>query len=441
MQRIFKFTCQRARFMKSLASSPPDFCIQKEMEILKELQSLISQTLVIQREVESNTLDFIRDFKTSIRKGKEILDLLEQSVIKAVNERNERLSTVLEDCILAPLKSLVDDSPLLPKKEIGEEKEILSLSPEQEQKEKEKEGETPRLDLEETKEFWIVSSQDLIDWCCFHSQRLKFWHQFTTLEWTPLILQTEILDSFDKNGLQELLGNQILFQNFPIILTFPRIQRISSQLPQLRKLSLEFQLHWNEKIKEFYCLSNVEAIPEFSPILNYQKWCFSPREARSSQKTKKKKIWIPLPKSTLWKMEFCGSKLWLTLSSEMERKGTRFFAFPLPSKKLLTVQLQKREMKFEREGKGEFTTKASRFEEVGKKGCFLYYITNKQVFVHNLDTGKNRIPFKFSLQDRVSSIEIDHQGNLQGIFITRLSNLNEVVRIGKWVYNNSENKW
>src|SRR5260221_14180429 len=97
IKRIVKFSCERDRFMKSLTSSPPDFCIQKEMEILKELQSLISQTLVIQREVESNTLDFIRDFKTSIRKGKEILDLLEQSVIKAVNERNERLSTVLED--------------------------------------------------------------------------------------------------------------------------------------------------------------------------------------------------------------------------------------------------------------------------------------------------------------------------------------------------------
>ncbi len=94
------------------------------MEFLAKLKSLISQTLVIQRELESNTLDFVKDFKESIKKGREILDLLEEVVIKGVERRNDRLSTLLVDSVLALLQSLVDDFPLLQRREeCGEEKD------------------------------------------------------------------------------------------------------------------------------------------------------------------------------------------------------------------------------------------------------------------------------------------------------------------------------
>ncbi len=278
-----------------------------------------------------------------------------------------------------------------------------------------------------------MCSQDLIDWCCSRSQLLKFWKQFTTLKCIPMSLHTEIKDALIfKTRISQSLENPINLENLnsPILLLFDRIKEISGQLPKLKKLSMECRLHWKEETKEFYCLSNPDAISEVYQFSNHhQNLCLSPVSGGICHRG----TWrIPLSMSTSWKMTLPCPKLWLTLSSEMERKGVKFFEFPLPSQKILTTELKVNM---------ETTTSKTEntLEDVGKKGHFLYYIKNNQVFVHNLNTGENRTPFELSSQSNKSSIEVDEKGNLQGIFQVKLFDKIEIIQIGKWRYK--ENKW
>src|SRR5260221_4172126 len=125
-------------------------------KIVFELNSLISQTQVIQRDLEGNTLDVIQEIKKSIQNGKNLLCVLEEKMIKAVEERNERLFTILEDCVLTPLQSLV--------REFSHSFQIFDS----EEKEKKKEklvAEEPRRKKIQTLN-WMRCSQDVIDWCC-----------------------------------------------------------------------------------------------------------------------------------------------------------------------------------------------------------------------------------------------------------------------------------